>query len=97
MDVGLKVFLITADGDIVENPRHYRTAEKHLQKAQHRVSRRKQGSHRRRKAVQVLARQHQRARRQRSDFHHEAALDLVRRYDAIYVAAIQPGELESPP
>ena len=28
IDVGLKVFLITADGDVVENPRHYRRGEK---------------------------------------------------------------------
>ncbi len=34
IDVGLKVFLITADGQIVENPRHYRKAERELKKAQ---------------------------------------------------------------
>jgi putative transposase len=28
IDVGLKVFLITADGEVVENPRHHRTAER---------------------------------------------------------------------
>ena len=50
IDVGLKVFLITADGELVENPRHYRTAERALKKAQQRVSRRKKGSKRRRKA-----------------------------------------------
>src|SRR5215472_13788001 len=27
IDVGLKVFLVTAGGEVVENPRHYRTAE----------------------------------------------------------------------
>jgi probable transposase len=37
IDVGLKVFLITADGEVVENPRHYRKAEKALQKAQRRL------------------------------------------------------------
>jgi putative transposase len=58
IDVGLKVFLITADGQPVENPRHYRTPERALKKAQVRVWRRKQGSHRRRKAVRVLATQH---------------------------------------
>ncbi|MEI4878514.1 transposase, partial [Klebsiella pneumoniae] len=41
IDVGLKVFLITADGDVIDNPRHYRKAEKQLKKAQKRVSRRK--------------------------------------------------------
>ena len=30
IDVGLKVFLITAEGEVVENPRHYRKAEKAL-------------------------------------------------------------------
>jgi putative transposase len=38
IDVGLKVFLITAEGDAVENPRHYRRAERDMKKAQRRVS-----------------------------------------------------------
>jgi putative transposase len=97
IDVGVKVFLITAGGDIVENPRHYRKAERALKKAQQRVSRRKRGSKRRRKAVQVLARRHQHVRRQRSDFHHKAALALVRAYDVVYVEAIQPANLSRRP
>ncbi len=83
IDVGLKVFLITADGQVVDNPRHYRRGEKRLAKAQRRVSRRKQGSHRRRKAVQVLARAHQRVQRQRRDFHHKTALASLRAYDTV--------------
>jgi putative transposase len=85
IDVGLKVFLITADGDAVENPRHYRKAEKQLAKAQRRVSRRKKGSKRRKKAVHLLKRKHQKVQRQRSDFHHKTALLLLRRYDTIYL------------
>jgi len=97
IDVGLKVFLITADGQSVANPRHYRRAERARKKAQQRVSRRKQGSHRRRKAVRVLARTHQHVRRQRADFHHKTALALVRAYDTIYVEAIQPANLSRRP
>jgi putative transposase len=97
IDMGVKVFLVTADGHIVENPRHYRTAERELKKAQKRVSRRKKGSTRRRKAVQLLARKHQHVRRQRSDFHHKTALALVRRYDTIYFEAIQPANLSARP
>jgi putative transposase len=97
IDVGVKVFLITADGAPVENPRYYRKAERQLQKAQKRVSRRKKGSKRRRKAVQVLAKKHQHLRRQRSDFHHKTALALVRAYDTIYVEAIQPSNLSRRP
>jgi putative transposase len=56
---GADVFPITTDGEVVENPRHYRTAQKQLARAHRRVSRRQQGSTRRRKAVQLLARTHQ--------------------------------------
>jgi transposase len=33
IDVGLKVFLITAASEIMENPHHYRQAERELNKA----------------------------------------------------------------
>jgi putative transposase len=97
IDVGLQVFLITADGELVENPRHYRTAERALKKAQMRVSRRKKGSKRRAKAVRQCAKQHQHVRRQRADFHHQTALALVRQYDVIYVEAMQPANLRRRP
>jgi len=97
IDVGLKVFLITADGQLVENPRHYRKAERELKQAQQRISCRKQGSNRRKKAVQQCAKQQQHVRRQRTDFHHKTALALVREYDMIYVEAIQPANLSRRP
>jgi putative transposase len=85
IDVGLKVFLVTANGEIVENPRHYRKAERYLAKCQRRVARRKKGSHRRRKAVAILARAHQHVQRQRADFHHKTALALLKTNDTIYL------------
>jgi putative transposase len=97
IDVGLKVFLITADGRPTANPRYYRKAERALQKAQQRVSRRKKGSKRRRKAVALCAKKHQHVRRQRRDFHHKTALALVRQYDTIYVEAIRPANLSHRP
>jgi putative transposase len=97
IDVGLKVFLITADGKAVTNPRHYRTAERELKKAQKRVSRRQKGSKRRRKAVAQGAKKHQHVRRQRTDFHHKTALALVRQYDTISHEAIQPANLSRRP
>jgi len=97
IDVGLKVFLVTADGKMVANPRHYRKAERELNKAQKRISRRKKGSTRRKKAVAVCAKTHQHVRRQRTDFHHKTALALVRQYDVLYVEAIQPANLSRRP
>ncbi len=97
IDVGLKAFRTTADGQIVENPRYYRTAERALKKAQKRVARRTKGSNRRKKAVKLCAKQHQHVRRQRADFHHKTALVLVRQYDTISHEAIQPANLTRRP
>jgi len=89
IDVGLKVFLITAAGETVENPRHYRKAEKQIAKANKRVSRRQQGSKRRGKAAQCLGRAHQKVKRQRADFHHKTALHLLKTYDTIYLEDVR--------
>jgi putative transposase len=85
IDVGLKVFLITADGLVVENPRYYRKAENSVAKAGRRVSRRQKGSKRRGKSVGQLAKAHQTVKRQRADFHHKTALLLLQKYDSIYL------------
>jgi putative transposase len=97
IDVGLKVFLVTADGSSVENPRHHRKAEKRLKKAQQCVSRRKKGSKRWWKAVGQCAKKYQKVKRQRTDFHHKTALDLVREYDAIYLEDLQVQNLSRRP
>jgi putative transposase len=89
IDVGLKVFLVTADGEVVANPCHYRTAQQQLARPQRRVRRRKQGSKRSRKAVRLLARAHQHVTRQRRDFHHKAALALLQPYDVVYLEDVQ--------
>src|SRR5262249_22040135 len=65
-------------------PGWYRRAQRRRKTAQRRVSRRKKGGTRRRKAVALLAKAHRRVARQRQDFHHKRALDLVRTYDTIY-------------
>jgi putative transposase len=88
IDMGLTMFLITADGELVANPQHDRQAERALKKAHKRVSRRKQGSNRRKQAAKLLARKPQHVRRQRTDFHHKTALSLVRRYDTLYHEAL---------
>jgi putative transposase len=93
VDVGLKVFLITAEGEVVANPHLHRRGEKKLAKAQRRVSRRKKGSHRRRKAVGVLAKAHRSVKRQRADFHHKTALALLQTNDTIYHEDLQTANM----
>jgi putative transposase len=84
-----EVFLITADRQVVDNPRRYRTAEQQVVTAQRRVSRRKQGSTRRPKAVQLLKRRHQRVQRQRRDIHRKTARALLQQYDVVSLEDLQ--------
>jgi putative transposase len=93
IDLGLESFATLADGTQIANPRIFCVAERHLRRAQRRVCRRKRGSHRRRKAVHLLARAHQRVRRARADFHHKTALALVRQYDTLYHEDLQTANM----
>jgi putative transposase len=89
IDLGLEAFATLSDGTRIFSPGWYRKAERRLKTAQRRVSRRKQASNRRHKAVKLLAKAHQRVRRQRQDFHHKVALQLVRENDMIYHEDLQ--------
>jgi putative transposase len=82
IDLGSQTIAPLADGARSFSSGWYRQAERALKTAQRRVSRRKKSRHRRPKAVTVLAKAQQ-ARRQRRDFHHRAALQLMRERDVI--------------
>ena len=77
IDLGIEAFATLRTATRIFHPGWYRKAERALKTAQRRVSRRKKGSNRRRKAVTLLAKAHQKVRRQRQDFHHKTALALV--------------------
>ena len=85
IDLGVNPnFLITSDGEFVPAPKHYRTAERKLQRCQRVVSKRKKGGGGRRKAVALLKRQHRKVRNQRKDFHHKTARTLLEANDVVY-------------
>lgn len=83
IDVGLKEFLTTAEGETVAIPQHYRKAQKRLRVIQKRVSRRKKGSNRRHKAVKQLGCQHKKVADKRKDFHFKTANYLLSKYDVV--------------
>src|SRR6476660_4131467 len=93
INLGLEAFATLSDGTRIFHPGWYRQAERALKTAQRRVSRRKRGSNRRRKAVTLLAKAHQTVKRQRQDFHHKTALALVRENDTIYHENLQPANM----
>lgn len=85
IDVGLTAFATLSDGTEFENPRYYKAAQAKLRRVQRKVSRRKKGGNRRRKAVQLLQRAHAHVRNQRADFHHKVSRALVDNYGLIAV------------
>lgn len=85
IDVGLKEFLTTSDNEVVVIPQYYRKAQKRLRVIQKRVSRRKKGSGKRKKAVAQLGRQHKKVTDKRKDFHFKTANNLLKKYDVIVV------------
>jgi putative transposase len=93
IDLGIESFATLADGTMIHNPQCYRRAERRLKTAQRKVSRRMKGSHRRKKAVKLLARAHQTVKRQRLDFQHKAALQLVCDYDVVYHEDLQTANM----
>ncbi len=90
---GLRRSLPCLMAPALSSPGWYRKAERALKTAQRRVSRRKKGSNRRKKAVQLFAKAHQKVRRQRQDFHYKTALALVRANDTIYHEDLQTANM----
>jgi putative transposase len=93
IDLGLESFATLANGQAIENPHVFRVWEMQIKRAQQRVDRRQKGSHRRRKAIKILAKAHQHVRRARQDFHHKQARKLVEAYDTIYYESLQVSNL----
>mgnify|MGYP001326768311 CR=1 FL=1 len=83
IDLGIKSFLVTSEGDQINNPRHLQKAEKKIKRLQRQVSRRKKGSSAREKARLLLARQHEKVANQRADFLHKLSRRLVDSYGLI--------------
>jgi putative transposase len=93
IDVGLKSFLTDSEGQTVNNPRHYRKAEKKLARLNRRLSRKKKKSANRKKARQVLAKQHLKVQRQREDFARKVANTYVSSNDLIAYEDLQIGNM----
>lgn len=83
IDLGLKSFLVTSDGEFVEPSKFFCKSQKKLRVLQRALSRKKKGSNRRKKAVQAVAKLHHHIGNQRKDFHHKTAWKLVNQYGFI--------------
>jgi putative transposase len=88
IDVGLKYFIAASDGSVVEAPQFYREAEKQLNRANRRKSKKfrkgaKPQSKNYHKARSRYARKHLRVSRQRKEWLKDKALRLIQSNDLI--------------
>ena len=85
IDVGLKEFLTTSEGETVPIQQTYRKAQNHLARQQRRLKNKKKGSKNYQKQQNKIALIHQKIQRQRKDFQYKVANWLTRCYDLIAV------------
>lgn len=85
IDVGLKEFLTTSEGETVPIQQTYRQGQNHLARQQRRLKNKTKGSKNYQKQQNKIARIHQRIQRQRKDFQYKIAQGLTRCYDLIAV------------
>ena len=83
VDLGVLHFATLSTGESIENPRHYRRGLKRIKRLHQIKDRRKQRSHRRKRAAIALAKAHRKVRNQRANFHHQLSRRLVNEYGLI--------------
>lgn len=83
VDLGIKTFATLSDGTELRNPKNLKKSLKKLKRMQRSVSRKVKGSNSRKKAVKLLAIQHEKVTNRRKDFLHKTSRFLVDRYDTI--------------
>ena len=73
IDLGVKDFAVTSDGERITNPRHLERKARNLARYQRRMARCQRGSANRAKAKAKVARAHRKVRNARRDFLHRAS------------------------
>lgn len=85
IDLGVKDFVITSDGEVFENKHFLKKQENKIKKLQRQLSRKVKGSNNREKARIKLAKVHKHLVNQRENYIHSVVNELLKYYDNIYM------------
>ncbi len=85
IDVGLKTFAVTSEGEFFEQAKFLMESEKKMAKWQRRLARRQRGSRGYNEAHLKVAKLHEKITNQRKDFQHKLSRYLVENHSAIYL------------
>ena len=78
IDFGLKHFITTSDGEIIDSPEYYKSNLKKLAKLNKNLSKKKKGSNARKRALKQLSKLHTRISNQRNDYLWKLSHELCR-------------------
>ena len=85
IDLGVKDFVITSDGEVFENKHFYKKEEKKLAKLQRQLSKKRKGSNNFHKQCKRIARAFETITHKKDDYIHSVVNYLLRHYDTIYM------------
>jgi putative transposase len=85
IDLGIKDFIITSEGQRYTNPKYTKKYAKNLKQAQKHLSRKTKGSNRRNKQRLKVAKVHEKIVNSRTDMQHKVSLRLIQNYDLIAI------------
>ena len=94
IDLGLKDFLTTSDGEVIKTPKIYRKAQARLRRAQRSLARKKKGSNNRTKQRNKVARIHQKIRFKRKDFLHKLSNAIAKQYNVVFMEDLNLEEMK---
>ena len=89
IDLGIKEFCITSDGELVNNPKYLKNSLNKLTKLQRELSRKPKDSSNRNKARIKVARLHEKIANQRKDFLQKLSTNIIRENDVICIEDLQ--------
>ena len=85
IDLGVKDFIITSDGEVFENKHFFKKSEDKIKKLQRRLSKKAKGSNNRNKIRIKIAKEFEHLTNQRMDYIHNAVNSLLKTYDYIFM------------
>lgn len=83
VDLGIKTFAVTSDGEVFESPKYLRKSEKKLKKLQKKHSKKYKNSKNREKSRKRLAKQHKRVANKRKNFIKQTASSIAKMNDVV--------------
>ena len=85
IDLGVKDFVITSDGEIFENKHFYKSQEQKIAKLQRQLSKKQKGSNNRNKVRIRLAKAFEKLNYQKENYIHSVVNELLKCYDVIFM------------